>query len=135
LQKDKVTVLARFFTSICMATSFLSISLCLSDFLSDGLRISKQGISRVLIYAMTFLPPVMVVLLYPDAFIRGLSYAGICCFILMILFPPLMVWRGRYHLALTKAQADYQVGGGKFLLALLLIFATLMIGFGFEGTV
>lgn len=138
LQKNTVTLLAKFFTSICMATSFLSIALCLSDFLSDGLRINKQGFGNVTIFAITFLPPILVVLFYPDAFIGGLKYAGICCFVLMILLPPLMVWRGRYHqkLALQATHTDqptYQVPGGKFLLVLLLIFATLMIGFGVKG--
>lgn len=133
LRKDNITMLAKFFTSICMATSFLSVSLSLSDFLSDGLRLTKQGIGNVFIYGATFLPPLLVVLFYPDAFLRGIQYAGLCCFILMILFPPLMVWRGRYHREIAKE--GYRVGGGKFLLAMLLVFATLMIGCGIEGAI
>lgn len=138
LQKNSVTVLAKFFTSICMATSFLSIALCLSDFLSDGLKVSKETNGKYLIYGITFLPPIIVVLFYPDAFIRALNYAGICCFILMIFLPPLMAWRGRYHRALATGFVEgdgYQVRGGKFLLAVLLLFATLMIGFGIEGAI
>lgn len=134
LQKDNVTLLAKFFTSICMATSFLSISLCLSDFLSDGLNVKKQGISgNAIILGATFLPPIAVVLFYPDAFIRGLNYAGISCFILMILLPPLMAWFGRYRRVF--AENSYRVRGGKFLLATLMLFATLMIGFGIESLV
>ena len=133
LQKNTITGLAQFFTSICMTTSFLSISLSLSDFLSDGFNVRKEGKGNVFIYGATFLPPILIVLLYPDAFIRALQYAGISCFILMVLMPPLMVWRGRYHRELT--QEHFQVRGGKFLLAMLVIFATLMIGFGLEGTV
>lgn len=133
LHKDTINLFAKFFTSICMVTSFLSISLSLSDFLSDGLKIKKQGKGNLIIFGAAFLPPILVVLFYPDAFIRGLQYAGISCFILMILFPPLMAWRGRYHVNL--AQESYQVGGGKWLLVLLMIFATLMIGFGAEGVI
>lgn len=133
LQQNSITLLAKFFTSICMATSFLSISLCLSDFLSDGLGVSKRGLGNVLIYGATFLPPTLIVLFYPDAWSRGLNFAGLSCFILMILLPPLMVWFGRYHRDL--AVESYQVRGGKFLLALLVVFATLMIGFGIEGAV
>ena len=135
LQRDTITILAKFFTSICMATSFLSVSLCLSDFLSDGLSIPKKGKGSALIFVMTFLPPVMIVLFYPNAFINGLKYAGISCFVLMVLLPPLMVWRGRYHkqLALAGATgAGFRVPGGKGLLALLVIFATVMIGLSVE---
>ena len=134
LQKDVVTMFAKFFTSICMVTSFLSISLCLSDFLSDGLRVAKKGIGNGVIFGATFLPPVLIVLFYPDAFIRGLQYAGVCCVVLMIFLPPLMAWRGRYYQE-ELAHIGYRVRGGKFLLALLVIFATFMIGFGVEGAI
>ncbi|HEX4044320.1 MAG TPA: aromatic amino acid transport family protein [Gammaproteobacteria bacterium] len=133
LKQDVINILAKFFTSVCMATSFLSVSLSLSDFLSDGLKMPKKGKTGVVVFAATFLPPIAVVLFYPDAFMRGLSYAGVCCFILMILLPPLMVWRGRYHRALLDVY--YQVRGGKPLLAFLLLFATLMIGFGVRTTI
>lgn len=133
LNKSTITSLAQFFTSICMATSFLSISLCLSDFLSDGLRVEKQGMGKVMIFAITFMPPIVISVFYPDAFLRGLKYAGISCLILMILMPALMVWRGRYHQDL--AQNEYKVKGGKFLLATLMVFATLLIGFGLKASV
>lgn len=131
LQKNSVTILAKFFTSICMATSFLSVSLSLSDFLADGFGVRKQGIvGNSVILGATFLPPLSIVLFYPDAFLRGLQYAGISVFVLMILLPPLMVWFGRYH---HEFSMTHRVKGGKFLLALLMVFASLMIGFGLEG--
>lgn len=143
LNQDTITLLAKFFTSVCMATSFLSIALSLSDFLSDGLNLTKQGKSKIMIYMLTFLPPILVVVFYPDAFIGGLKYAGICCFVLMIFLPPLMAWRGRYTVCTAQGvllseqrkniEAPYRVGGGKFLLAMLLGFSLIMIFFGVEG--
>lgn len=126
LQKDSVNVLANFFTSICMATSFLSVSLSLSDFLADGLKVRKQGSGNLLIYALTFAPSLLIVLFYPDAFLRSLNYAGISCLILMMLLPPLMVWRGRYHHELVHE--EYQMVGGKPLLLMLITIAIVMIG-------
>lgn len=134
LHKDSITFLAKFFTSICMATSFLSIALSLSDFLADGLKIEKKGKGNIVIFGATFIPPIAVVLIYPDAFIQGLKYAGLSCFILMIALPPLMAWAGRYHVGLANGQ-PYRVRGGKYLLAALMMFATLMLGLGIEGVV
>jgi len=134
LQKDNVTLLAKFFTSICMATSFLSIGLSLSDFLSDGFKVSKKGFGSIGIFTATFLPPVLVVLFYPDAFIRGLSFAGISCLVLMLLMPPLMAWSGRYYKQLAyEGHEGFEVPGGKLLLVLVVLFATLMVGFGAMG--
>lgn len=131
LQKETITLIAKFFTSICMVTSFLSISLSLSDFIADGVKVKKEGVNSLLVFVATFMPPLLVVLFYPDAFIRSLNYAGLSCFILMILLPPLMVWRGRYTYALGATA--YQVKGGRFLLATIMIFAVVMIGYGIEG--
>lgn len=132
LNSKIAATLVKFFTSICMTTSFLSVSLCLSDFMSDGLKIKKVGLGKLFIIAITFMPPMLIVLFYPDAFIRALKYAGVSCLFLMILLPALMAWRGRYHFKLGQG---YRVLGGKFLLALLVVFATVMLGFGLESAI
>jgi tyrosine-specific transport protein len=136
LQQDNILVIAKFFTSICMATSFLSVALSLSDFLADGLRTQKQGLRGMLINSMTLLPPVIIVIYYPDTFMRALNFGGIFCLILMVMFPALMAWRGRYyeHLLVQK-NTLVQVGGGKMLLVFLMTFATLLIGYGLHSTI
>lgn len=131
LQSPSVTLIAKFFTSICMTTSFLSISLCLSDFLADGLNMPKRGISGIVIFLLTFLPPLLIVLFYPNGFQKGIEYAGVCCFVLMLLLPPLMVWRGRYHL--NYPNSSNTVPGGKLLLSFLLVCAVILIAYGFNG--
>lgn len=130
-----IILLAKFFVSICMMTSFLSISLCLTDFLSDGLRIKKRGLGNIPIMAGTFLPPLIAVLFYPDAFLKGLSFAGISIIILMVLFPPLMAWRGRYYKVFAHSAIQFQMRGGKVLLSFMLICAAAMIGCGIEGLI
>jgi len=124
LNRDIITAAARLFTSVCLATAFLGVALCLSDFLADGLRINKTGVGKIKIYLATFIPPLLIVLFYPNAFISALSYAGIYCMVLLVLLPALMAWRGRYHLQLT---GNYRVPGGKLLLLVLIILSVLII--------
>jgi tyrosine-specific transport protein len=127
LQKDNVTFIAKFFTSICMATSFLGVALSLSDFLSDGLKIKKQGLmGNLVILGATFVPPVLIVLFYPNAFLLGLEFAGISILILMVLFPPLMTWSGRYFKAYSSE--EYLVPANKFMLAALMVIAAILVG-------
>lgn len=131
LQKESISMFAKFFTSICMATSFLSVSLSLSDFLADGFNVKKQGMGNWLVYGVTFLPPIAFVLFFPGAFLLGLNYAGICCFVLMILLPALMAWRGRTLFAgNNQAEGAFQMVGGKMLLSMLILFAIGMTIFG-----
>lgn len=126
LHNDKVTIIFKFFTSICMVTSFLSVSLSLSDFLSDGFKVTKQGVlGNAIVLGATFIPPVAIVLFYPNAFLLGLQFAGISVFILMILLPALMAWVGRSQRAISLT--DYKVPVNKFMLAALIIFAGFML--------
>ncbi len=86
----------RFFTSICMLTAFLGVSLGLFDFLSDGLKIPKRGATGLLIVALAYFPPLILVLFYPGIFITALNYAGVFAVLLLILLPALMLGVGRY---------------------------------------
>lgn len=119
-----ITFLMRTFTSICLATSFLGVSLGLSDFLADGLKIRKVGKGKAFIGLITFVPPLTIVLVDPRIFISALSYAGIYCVVLLVLLPALMTWQGRYKKQLT---GEYQMFGGKILLMGLIIISVVII--------
>lgn len=119
-----VTFCTKLFTSICVVTSFLGVSLCLSDFMADALRTEKKGMSAAIIYALTFIPPVAIVLFFPNAFIKALEYAGIYCVVLLILLPAWMAWNGRYRRGLSNG---FTVPGGKTLLIGMFIFSVLML--------
>ncbi len=125
LHQGTITSLARTFTSICLLTSFLVVSLGLVDFLADGFKLKKIGKNNFIVCSVALLPPLLIVVINPHIFIAALAYAGIYCIILLIIFPVLMVWRGRYH---QNIVAEYQVFGGKVLLVGLLIGSVLIIG-------
>ncbi len=127
VQNMSVQSLAHIFTSVCVTTSFLGVSLCLSDFLYDGFRIQKTHKGRCLNMLVTFGPPLLLVLLFPSIFILGLSLAGIFCVILLLLLPALMVFSGRY---LKKSATGYRVWGGVSLVVLEVIVALGLLAVG-----
>lgn len=94
-----ISALFNFFTSICMLTAFLGVSLALFSFLADGLKMREKGRHGIGLFALTFIPPLLLVLYYPGAYIHALGYAGIFCIILLLLLPALMCYFGRkrYH--------------------------------------
>lgn len=124
VNRNSVSFLARLFTSICMVTSFLGVALCLADFLADGLQMEKKGGANFLIHLLTFLPPLIIVLFFPNAFVTALQYAGIYCIVLLILLPAWMAWRGRYVKRIAKG---YQVFGGKALLIFMMVFSLVLM--------
>lgn len=126
-----ITLLAKIFTSICLATSFLASMLSLSDFLADGFRVKKKGSGGMLVYAATLIPPITIVLFSPGIFIEALGYAGIFCAILFILLPTLMAWRGRYH-ATSSSTVAFLVKGGKPLLLFLGFTGLFFTGYGIK---
>lgn len=125
-----VNDLTHLFTTICVTTSFLGVSLCLSDFLSDGLHIEKKGLGRWVVTVLVLLPPSVMVLFYPSLFIMGLHYAGLFCVILLMLLPGLMVWSGRYC---KKISNGYKVMGGRFWVAIEILLSLFLLCFVLLG--
>lgn len=118
-----LTSLIHLFTTICILTSFLGVALSLSDFLSDGLQIKKQGHGNWILFLATFLPPLIITLLMPSVFINALKYAGIFCILLLILMPTWMAFRIRQR----SSTSHYQVIGGNKLIFTVLIVSLLLL--------
>lgn len=126
LNRPFISWIARLFSLFAIVTSFLGVALSLNDFLADGFKIKKTRPGRLLLYAMTFLPPLVIALSDPRAFLKALEYAGAFGVVLLLgLLPAWMVWRGRYRLAFPST---FQVPGGKIGLLLCMAFAIAAIG-------
>ena len=96
------------------------------DFLADGLQLSKRGLHGITVSAITFVPPMLIILLLPSAFISALSYAGIFVIIILMLFPAVMAWSGRYWKKIEIG--NYRLWGGKPLLIMEILVSIILIG-------
>ena len=119
-----VPVLTNFFTSICVLTSFLAVSLGLVDFLIDGFRQQREGISYFMMSLLAFLPPTLIVLFWPHIFISALTHAGLYCIVLLVMLPAWMVLAGRDQHA---KDSRFVAFGGRWLPIIFLIFSIIMI--------
>lgn len=126
LDTPSLSFLARIFSLFAILTSFLGVSLSLRDFLADGLSIQKTRKGRILLYLMTFLPPLFITLIDPRAFLDALEYAGAFGVVTLLgLLPVLMVWRGRYS---QHRKGPYTAPGGRLALSVALGISLLVIG-------
>lgn len=124
VQSKWITGFFGFFTSICMITAFLGVSIGLFDFLADGLKLKKNGLQGKGTLALTFLPPLAIVLINPGIYLHALSYAGICCVILLLLLPSVMTWKAR---RVDSTQALQLVPGGNLMLASIVVIALFLL--------
>ena len=125
---DVVLVASRLFTSVCVLTAFLGVSLCMTDFLADGVGVKKQGLPGWGINAATFLPPLVLVLFIPKLFLFGISFAGIFCILLLILLPALMAWRGQKRLAISKQKNTWLTH--KSIMSVLILLSIVLLVWG-----
>lgn len=108
------------FANFAMITSFLGVSLGLFDCLQD----KKDSVPhRARTALLTFLPPFLVVIFYPEGFVTLLSVASIFVAIILVIIPALMAYRRR---RIPTLPSPYQVVGGN-----ITIVAVLLIGIGF----
>lgn len=100
---DIVKTLSVVFISICSITGFLGVSICLVDFLSDGLKKEKKGGNAWLLCLLTFLPPTLIVVFDPSIFTSALAWAGACCLYILVFLPIAMYISGRF---VSRTQAS-----------------------------
>jgi tyrosine-specific transport protein len=120
-----IPTVARGLTFFAIMTSFLGVSLCLMDFLADGMNIQKNVKGRSILYLLTFGPPLLISFTAKRVFLTALEYAGAFGVVtLLVLLPALMAWRGRYTL---NYKSLYRAPGGKPALVVAMVFSLVVI--------
>lgn len=126
LGRSDLSLVARFFSLFAIITSFLGVSLSLRDFLSDGLNIPKTHKGKAMLYLLTFVPPLLLALTDPRAFLDALEYAGAFGVVtLLAILPILMVWQGRYA---QQRTGPFTTPGGKGALIVAMMISLSVIG-------
>lgn len=82
-----------FVATISVTTSFLGTSLSLYHFVQDllGRKAHNHVYNTLLPIVLTFIIPLLIVIINPNIFIMALSYAGVGATILFVLIPVLII--------------------------------------------
>ena len=104
---------------------FLGVSIGLFDFLADGLTLKNRS-TRQMDLSTYFSPSsCSIVLINPGISVHALSYAGICCVILLLFLPALMAWRGRR--LYSHIEESWIVPGGNLVLSFVSLVALFLL--------
>ncbi|MGD9107633.1 MAG: aromatic amino acid transport family protein [Gammaproteobacteria bacterium] len=85
-----------FFSDIAIGTSLLGLSLCLFDFIADGLNRANNRKGRLQTALLTFIPPFLFALYYKHGFTLMFQFSSIFAMVLIIFLPILMMYRLKY---------------------------------------
>ena len=118
----------KLFSTLALVTSFLGVGLglleCIEDLLKQSFNISAERISLGL---MTFIPPLVFALFYPEGFILALGYAGQMFAFYAVVLPVSLVWKARR----AHTNLPYKVWGGNLTLIIVLVLGVIITSIPF----
>ncbi|TCV08808.1 tyrosine-specific transport protein [Samsonia erythrinae] len=88
-----VELAVHLFADLALATSFLGVALGLFDYLADLFKRKNSAVGRAQTGLLTFIPPLVFALFYPQGFVMALGYAAIALAVLALLVPALLSWQ------------------------------------------
>ncbi|MHC5310746.1 aromatic amino acid transport family protein [Myroides sp. LJL116] len=83
------------FAAAAILTSFWGVALALNDFIKDLGKKKTYITNNFSALALTFTPPIIFALFYPDGFIMALGYASISLVVLALIMPMLMLMKAQ----------------------------------------
>lgn len=109
------------FSYMALTSSFLGVSLGLFDYIADFFKFSDEKSGRAKTALLTFLPPTLGALCFPNGFLYAIGFAGLAATIWAVIVPALMARASRDRFP----QASYQVPGGQAMIIFIVIFGLL----------
>ena len=118
----------KLFSTLALITSFLGVGLglleCIEDLLKRSFNVTAGRISLGL---LTFIPPLVFALFYPEGFILALGYAGQMFAFYAVVLPVSLVWKARR----VHRNLPYKVWGGNLTLIIVLVLGVIITSIPF----
>lgn len=118
LNSKTLDLLLLVFSNFAVASSFLGVTLGLFDYLADLFKFDDSRSGRFKTAVITFAPPVIGGLLWPNGFLYAIGYAGLAATIWAAIVPALLARASRNRFGSPR----FRVWGGNAMIALILIF-------------
>ncbi|MCW8994179.1 MAG: aromatic amino acid transporter [Psychromonas sp.] len=120
-----LAVMLQLFANFAVATSFLGVALGLFDFLTDLLKMDNSIFGRGKIALLTFIPPIIGGVLFPNGFIYAIGYAGFAAAVFALFTPVALAYQARRKMPATS----FTVTGGYPRMLAVLLFALCVVIF------
>jgi tryptophan-specific transport protein len=107
------------FANLAVASSFLGVTLGLFDYLADLFDFDDSRKGRLKTAAVTFIPPTVLGLLFPNGFLMAIGFAALAATIWAVIVPALLAYKVRQ---ISPDYEGFKVPGGTGLIILVVAF-------------
>lgn len=122
--------MVRIFSALALITSFLGVAMGIFEGVGDLLKRVNLPNNRLILTPLTFIPPLIFALFYPNGFIAALGYAGLLFAFYGLILPIGLAWKARQQ----HPNLPYRVAGGNIGLLIALVAGVLIMAIPFiEG--
>lgn len=119
ITSDWLTTMLTLFANLAVASSFLGVTLGLFDYLADLFGFDESRSGRLKTAAVTFLPPTVLGLLFPNGFLIAIGFAALAATIWAAIVPAMMAYKVR---VMYPDSTSYKVPGGNAVIAIVILF-------------
>ncbi|CAI1191240.1 Tryptophan permease [Serratia liquefaciens] len=109
------------FSYMALASSFLGVSLGLFDYLADFFKFSDDTVGRSKTALVTFAPPTIAALLFPNGFLYAIGFAGLAATVWAVIVPAMMARASRRRFT----EAQYRAPGGYGMILFIILFGVI----------
>lgn len=111
------------FSNLAVASSFFGVTLGLFDYLADLFKFDNSALGRFKTVLLTFLPPALLYLIFPNGFIYGIGGAGLCATIWAVIIPAVLALKARQKFP----NKMFTVWGGVIIPTIVILFGIAVI--------
>ncbi|QYJ85905.1 tryptophan permease [Shewanella mesophila] len=122
IASDWLTTMLTLFANLAVASSFLGVTLGLFDYLADLFGFDESRSGRLKTAAVTFLPPTLLGLLFPNGFLIAIGFAALAATIWAAIVPALMAYKAR---KMFPDNQGFKVPGGTAVIAIVIAYGLL----------
>jgi len=118
------------FSNLAVASSFFGVTLGLFDYLADLFKLDNSPSGRLKTIMLTFLPPTLLYLIFPNGFIYGIGGGGLWATIWAVIVPAILALKARQKFP----NKTFTVWGGMVVPSIVILFGILVIVCWFGNT-
>lgn len=118
-----LNIILLIFSNFAVASSFLGVTLGLFDYLADLFGFDNSPLGRFKTALVTFLPPIVGGIIYPNGFLYAIGFAGLAATIWAVIVPALLSKQARIRFKTST----FTVWGGSTMIYFILFFGIINI--------